>query len=103
MTEIETFGFIAAILTSMAYLPQAALVIRTGVTTGISLLMYSMLTSGKVLWLSYGVIMASWPLICANAFTVCLAALILGMKARNHIRARNGLPTPGSPVQGLAA
>lgn len=94
MTQIELIGFTAAILTSMAYLPQAAMILRTGVTTGISLTMYGMLTSGKVLWLSYGLLVASYPVIYANAFTMCLAALILGVKARNHIRARNGLPTP---------
>jgi len=84
MTEIELFGFIAATLTSMAYLPQAVMIIRTGVTTGISLTMYSMLTSGKVLWLSYGVLVTSWPLICANAFTLCLAGIILTLTARYH-------------------
>jgi len=101
MTQIELFGFIAAILTSMAYLPQAAMILRTGVTTGISLAMYSMLTSGKVLWLSYGLMVTSYPVIYANAFTMCLAGLILGLKARNHIRARRAAPTP--TLAGLAA
>lgn len=90
MTQIELFGFIAAILTSLAYLPQAAMILRTGVTHGISLAMYGMLTSGKVLWFSYGLLVTSWPVICANGFTLCLAALIFGLKARNHIRFRNG-------------
>jgi len=84
MTGIETFGFIAALLTSMAYLPQALMVIRTGVTTGISLLMYGMLTSGKVLWLSYGLLVTSWPLILSQTFTLCLASIILGLTLRNH-------------------
>ena len=85
MTEIETFGFIAALLTSMAYLPQAVMIIRTGVTTGISLLMYGMLTSGKVLWLSYGVLVTSWPLILSQTFTLCLASIILGLTLRNQL------------------
>jgi len=90
MTEIEIFGFIAATLTSMAYLPQAVMILRTGVTTGISLVMYTMLTSGKVLWLSYGLLVTSWPLICANAFTLCLAGLILSLTARNHFGQMKG-------------
>jgi len=87
MTEIETFGFIAALLTSMAYLPQAVMIIRTGVTTGISLLMYCMLTSGKVLWLSYGVLVTSWPLILSQTFTLCLALIILSLTLRNQLSA----------------
>lgn len=87
MTGIETFGFIAALLTSMSYLPQAVMIIRTGVTTGISLLMYGMLTSGKVLWLSYGVLVTSWPLILSQTFTLCLAGIILGLTLCNHFRA----------------
>lgn len=85
MTQIELFGFIAALLTSMAYLPQAVMIIRTGVTTGISLLTYGMLTSGKVLWLSYGLLVTSWPLILSQAFTLCLAAIILNKAIRNHL------------------
>lgn len=94
MTQIELFGFIAAIFTSMAYLPQAIMILRTGVTTGISLAMYGMLTSGKVLWLSYGLMVTSYPVIYANAFTMCLAALILGLKARNYVRSRQTSPKP---------
>ena len=87
MTQIEIFGFTAAILTSMSYLPQAVMIIRTGVTTGISLLMYGMLTSGKVLWLSYGVLVTSWPLILSQTFTLFLASIILGLTLRNHLNA----------------
>jgi len=94
MTQIELFGFIAAIFTSMAYLPQAIMILRTGVTTGISLAMYGMLTSGKVLWLSYGLMVTSYPVIYANALTMCLAALILGLKARNYVRSRQTSPKP---------
>ncbi len=84
MTQIELFGFIAALLTSMAYLPQALMIIRTGVTAGISLTMYGMLTSGKVLWLSYGVLVTSWPLILSQTFTLCLAGMILTLTVRNN-------------------
>ncbi len=87
MTQIELFGFIAALLTSMSYLPQAVMIIRTGVTAGISLVMYGMLTCGKVLWLSYGVLVSSWPLILSQSFTLCLAGIILGMTLRNQLRA----------------
>lgn len=86
MTHIELFGFAAALLTSMSFLPQAVLIIRTGETAGISLIMYSMLTAGKICWLSYGLLVTSWPLICSNIVTLTLAAIILTMTARGRLR-----------------
>ena len=83
MTQIELLGFFAAILTSSAYLPQAVKIISTGVTSGISLMMYGMLTSGKILWLSYGLLVTSWPLILSQTFTLCLAGIILTLTVRN--------------------
>lgn len=85
MTYIELFGFTAALMTSLSFLPQAIMIIRTGVTSGISLTMYTMLTSGKVLWLSYGILVTSWPLIFSNIVTLSLASIILTMTARNRI------------------
>jgi len=84
MTHIEIIGFVAAILTSLSFLPQAVLIIRTGETAGISLTMYSMLTAGKICWFSYGVLVVSWPLICANIFTLTVASTILYMTAKTR-------------------
>jgi len=88
MTHIELIGFAAAILTSLSLLPQAILIMRTGETAGISLIMYSMLTAGKICWFSYGVLVLSWPLICANLFTLTIASLILftTLKARLQLQ-----------------
>ena len=86
MTQIELFGFAAAILTSISYLPQAVLIIRTGETAGISLVMYGMLTLGKICWLSYGILVMSVPLICSQIFTLTLASIILTMTARGRRR-----------------
>lgn len=89
MTHIELFGFAAAILTSLSFFPQALLILRTGETAGISLVMYSMLTTGKVCWLTYGLLVTSWPLICANIVTLSLASLILTMTARGRLSKRS--------------
>ena len=85
MENIELIGFCAAILTSLSFLPQALLIIRTGVTAGISLVMYSMLTIGKACWLSYGLLVVSWPLICANLFTLTIAIFILSMTVKSRL------------------
>lgn len=88
MTSIEIFGFIAAFLTSASFLPQAIMVIRTRQTDGLSLLMYSMFTCGIALWLCYGILSVTWPLILANTLTIVLATTILTIIVQNRFRER---------------
>jgi MtN3 and saliva related transmembrane protein len=78
----ESIGFIAAILTTGSFLPQAVMTIRTRNTSSISLAMYVIFTLGVALWLVYGIAMESWPMICANTVTLGLAGTILGLKIR---------------------
>ena len=80
--NIEWFGFAAAFLTSVSFIPQAVMTIRTKNTSGISRGMYSMFTVGVALWLVYGLALGSWPMILANTVTLVLAATILGLKLR---------------------
>lgn len=44
--------------------------------------MYSMFTLGVALWLAYGIIIGSLPIVLANAITFLLAALVLWLKIR---------------------
>jgi MtN3 and saliva related transmembrane protein len=76
----DTLGFLAAALTTAAFVPQAWLTFRTRDVTGISLAMYSVFTAGIVLWLVYGWMLGAWPVIVANGLTLALAAGILTMK-----------------------
>jgi MtN3 and saliva related transmembrane protein len=85
MTDIELIGFAAALMTSASYMPQVWRILSTGETGGISLLMYALLTTGKLCWLSYGILIASIPLIASQSFTILLAALILGFTARERL------------------
>ena len=80
--NIEWFGFAAAFLTSVCFIPQAVMTIRTKNTSGISLGMYATFTVGVSLWLVYGLALGSWPMILANTATLVLAATILGLKLR---------------------
>ena len=86
MTDI--FGFIGAFLTTLSFVPQAWLVLRTGKTEGISLAMYALFTIGVAAWLVYGVLESALLIIMANAITLVLAALILAMKTRAVLQAR---------------
>lgn len=82
MIPSELIGYCAAALTTLSFLPQAWLTFRTRDVRGISLGMYSVFTIGVALWLLYGVLMGAWPIVLANAVTLGLASVILGMKLR---------------------
>jgi MtN3 and saliva related transmembrane protein len=82
MNVHELIGYCAATLTTLSFLPQAWLTFRTRDVRGISLGMYSAFTIGVALWLLYGVMMGAWPIVLANAVTLGLASVILGMKLR---------------------
>jgi MtN3 and saliva related transmembrane protein len=78
----ELVGYCAAFLTTLSFVPQAWLTYRTRDVRGISLGMYSVFTLGVALWLLYGLLMGAWPIVVANAVTLALASVILGMKLR---------------------
>lgn len=80
--SIELIGFAAATLTTLCWVPQAVQTIRTRDTRAISLWTQGLLALGVMLWLCYGVFLASWPLISANGVTLCLVLIILTMKLR---------------------
>ena len=77
METVDIFGFIAAILTTSAFLPQVIKTIREKNTKSLSLPMYMILTSGLLLWLTYGILIKDWALIIANSITGVLALIIL--------------------------
>lgn len=80
---VELIGGIAATITTLGYVPQAIKSIRTRDTASISLAMYVMLAVGIALWLVYGILINSWPLIGANAVTLVTILVILAMKIRH--------------------
>jgi MtN3 and saliva related transmembrane protein len=85
----DALGYLAATLTTAAFVPQAWLTFRTGDVSGISLSMYATFTVGVALWLGYGVLLGAWPIVTANAVTLLLALAILVMKLRGGGRRRD--------------
>ena len=84
----DMIGLLAAILTTVSFLPQTIMVIRTGKTDGISVVMYAMFTLGVSFWLAYGVLSESLPVVLANTITLGFASTILGLKLRSIVRQR---------------
>ena len=73
-------GTSAAVLTTLSFLPQVLHTFKTRDVSGISLVMYSAFTVGVALWLVYGLLLGSWPIVVANVITVLLALAIVVMK-----------------------
>lgn len=87
---IELTGSVAACLTTAAFFPQAIKTIRDRETAGLSLAMYLMLVGGVVMWLTYGLLIGSWPLIIANSIVILPQIAILVLLLRQVWNARNG-------------
>jgi len=79
----EWLGYVAATLTTVAFVPQALKVLRSRDTRAISLGMYLVFTAGLCFWLAYGLFLGSWPMILSNLVTLALALLILALKLRH--------------------
>lgn len=79
---IPYFGYLAAILTTLSFLPQAIKTVKEKNTEGISLIMYSMFTAGVLFWLMYGLFINDLPIIVANMVTLILAVSILYLKVK---------------------
>ncbi len=82
MNLTDLIGTLAAVLTTISFLPQALHTFRTKDVRGISLGMYSAFTLGVALWLVYGLLLGAWPVVIANVITLALASTILVMKLR---------------------
>jgi MtN3 and saliva related transmembrane protein len=80
----DLVGYAAAILTTIAFVPQTLKSWRSRDLRGVSLTMYSLFTAGIALWLVYGVMIASWPIIIANTITLVLAGAILTLKVMHR-------------------
>ncbi len=75
-------GTIAAVLTTLSFVPQAYQVIKTKDTSGISLGMYIAFVIGVFLWIIHGVNIQDYNLIGANAITFIFVSIILTYKIK---------------------
>ncbi|GAC1520669.1 MAG: SemiSWEET transporter [Collimonas sp.] len=76
----DLIGYLAACMTTSAFVPQAWLTWRRKRAEGVSLGMYVILVGGIAMWLAYGLMLHALPIIIANFITLVLAIFILVMK-----------------------
>ena len=82
MLLADVIGSLAAILTTVSFVPQVWHTYRSRDVSGISLGMYAAFAGGVFLWLLYGLLLGAWPIVAPNAVTLALALAILAMKVR---------------------
>ena len=75
--NVEIFGYIAAILTTAAFLPQLIKTLKTKKADDVSLITLIMFIVGVLCWIIYGYKISSIPILLANLITLILNLLIL--------------------------
>jgi MtN3 and saliva related transmembrane protein len=78
----DLLGISAGVLTAVSRVPRIAKTWKTRSAGGLSLTMYAMLCTGFLLWLTYGILTGSLPIILSNV-------VIAGLQ-----RGAAGIPVP---------
>jgi MtN3 and saliva related transmembrane protein len=84
MDFTSIIGNIAALLTTISFLPQAIKTIKTKDTGSLSFPMYLLFVTGVSLWLIYGMLNKQMPIILGNLITLILAGIILGFMVKGR-------------------
>ncbi|HEU4655701.1 MAG TPA: SemiSWEET transporter [Steroidobacteraceae bacterium] len=82
MFRVDPIGYLAATLTTIAFVPQAIKVLKDRDTRSLSLGMYLIFTAGVLLWAIYGALRRDWAIVTANVVTSLLSMAILVTKIR---------------------
>ena len=77
---IEFFGYFAAVLTTLAFIPQLIKTLNTKKAEDVSLTTLIMFLTGVASWIIYGIQISSKPILTANIITFLLNFLILLFK-----------------------
>jgi len=80
--NVQSMGFVAAFLTTAAFVPQLIRIVRMRSAREISLPTFLMFSLGVFLWLLYGICIGSRPVIASNCVTLVLSVSILVLKLR---------------------
>jgi len=82
MGMTDAIGFLAGALTTIAFVPQALKMYTTKSGKDVSARMLLIFSAGVVLWLIYGIMIESVPVILANVVTLILSGTIIALKTR---------------------
>jgi MtN3 and saliva related transmembrane protein len=82
LNYIDLFGFSAALLTTIAFLPQLYKTWQTKSADDVSLVMLILFITGLLCWIIYGLKINSIPILVANIITFVFNFSILILKIR---------------------
>lgn len=82
METATTVGFVAGILTTVAFVPQVTRMWKTRSAKDVSLPAFVAFTIGVAMWLAYGILKQELAIMLWNAVTLALAIAILWMKIK---------------------
>ena len=80
LNYIDLIGFSAAMLTTIAFLPQLYKTWQTKSANDVSLIMLILFITGLICWIIYGIKINSIPILVANIITFIFNFLILILK-----------------------
>lgn len=78
----NAIGTGAALCSMTSFIPQITKIWRERDASSVSLRMYMVTVTGFSLWIGYGVMIGSWPVIGSNAICLALSGAILALKWR---------------------
>jgi MtN3 and saliva related transmembrane protein len=82
MELVDFLGFMAAFLTTAAFLPQVLQIWKLKSTKDLSLPTLLTFIAGISIWLVYGLLLHNAPIIIANTITLILNLVILFFKLK---------------------
>lgn len=77
--QVEVIGYIASFLIVTCYIPQIVKIYKNKNADGVSVYMYSILFTGQVLYVIYGILKNDIPIIFVNTVGSLLNLIIIGM------------------------
>lgn len=78
----EAVGTGAALCSMVSFSPQLVKIWRERDASSVSLRMYAITVTGFSLWIAYGWLIGSWPVMVANSVCLAESAAILALKWR---------------------
>jgi MtN3 and saliva related transmembrane protein len=79
---IDVVGTAAALCSMASFTPQLVKIWRERDASSVSLRMYAITVTGFSLWIAYGLLLKSWPLVGANSVCLIESGAILFLKWR---------------------
>jgi MtN3 and saliva related transmembrane protein len=82
MAFTEILGYVAAVCTTVSFVPQVWKIWKERTARDISLAAFLIFSSGVFAWFIYGLLLGVWPIILCNFITWVLSLIVIYFKVR---------------------